>query len=124
MGHRKSICTTLCVVQLWYLRPLRARPKIALQHFHDGGAGERDAEEAVRLGPALPRHYFNAARVHAQCPKGELRAMELIVQALRMLAVEQRPDFWSKQIRTDRALESIRGLPQFFQIEKELFPRK
>jgi serine/threonine protein kinase/tetratricopeptide (TPR) repeat protein len=84
----------------------------------------KDADNAVRLGPASPRLLFSAARIHAQCPKGENRAVELILQSLRLLPAEQHRAFWSANIQTDRALQAIRRHPRFLQMENELFPRK
>jgi tetratricopeptide (TPR) repeat protein len=84
----------------------------------------RDAREVVRLAPESSRLLYNAARVFAQCGEAnEPRAVELIRQALGLLSAEQRPDFWSKYVRTDAALRTLHRHPEFQRLEKEMAPR-
>jgi serine/threonine protein kinase/tetratricopeptide (TPR) repeat protein len=85
----------------------------------------RDAEEAVRRGPPTPRLLYNAARIHAQCPgDSDLRALELLRQAVALLPANQRPAFWASHIRTDAALLAIRRFPRFVELDDEMSKRK
>ncbi|MBI5757532.1 MAG: tetratricopeptide repeat protein, partial [Planctomycetales bacterium] len=80
-----------------------------------------DAEEALRLGPKSPRLLYNAARIHAQSAgAGNSRVFDLISEALALLPAEQRSAFWSTQVRTDAALDTIRQHPRFLQVEKDV----
>jgi serine/threonine protein kinase/predicted Zn-dependent protease len=82
------------------------------------------AEQALRHGPLSPRLLYNAARIYAQCPRHELRALRLIRQALGALPADQRPSFWATYIRTDAALKALRQHRQFLQLEAAASPRK
>ncbi len=84
----------------------------------------RDAAEAIRLGPPSPRLFYNAARIYAQCPDANpQRAMELIQKAVHLLPGDQQRAFWSKTIRTDPALTTLRRRPAFVQLETSLMRR-
>ncbi len=84
----------------------------------------RDAAESLRLGPPTPRLVYNAARIYAQCPEpSPQRALALIQQAIRMLPEAERSAFWSKNIRLDKALATLRRRPAFIQIESALARR-
>jgi eukaryotic-like serine/threonine-protein kinase len=84
----------------------------------------RDAAEAMRLGPPSPRLFYNAARIYAQCPgPSPQRARELIEQAVRLLPEDQKWEFWSKNIRKDPALATLRRRPTFIQLETALLRR-
>jgi serine/threonine protein kinase/Tfp pilus assembly protein PilF len=84
----------------------------------------RDAEQALRLGPPTARLLYNAARIHAQCPgNSDLRAVELLRQALGLVPNNQRAAFWTTNVRTDAALNRIRRLPGFVQLDAEMSPR-
>jgi tetratricopeptide (TPR) repeat protein len=88
-------------------------------------AASRDAEEAVRRGPASARLLYNAARIHAQCGNaGEPRALELVLQAITMVPAAERGAFWNKVMRNDAALQSLRRYPQFLRLEAEVSPRQ
>lgn len=85
----------------------------------------RDAEEAVRRGPASTRLLYNATRIHAQCGSAsELRALELLHQAVALLPEAERGAFWSTVMRTDVALNNLRRHPQFLRLEAEIAPRR
>ena len=85
----------------------------------------RDADEAIRQGPATPRLLYNASRIHALCAgDNSVRAVELIRQALNLLPSDQRSSFWAANIRNDAALEHIRRHPHFLKLEAEMLPRK
>jgi len=79
----------------------------------------RDAAQAVRLGPPSPRLFYNAARIHAQCPGRDnpQRALDLIRQALSLLPADQQRTFWSTNIQKDQAFASLRTRPVFIQME-------
>ena len=80
----------------------------------------QDAAEALRAGPTSARLLYNAARIYAQCPGPyRQRAMELIQQALSLLPAEERRAFWSKHMRTDAALASLRRHPLFVKLDAE-----
>jgi serine/threonine protein kinase/Tfp pilus assembly protein PilF len=84
----------------------------------------RDADEAVRRGPASARLLYNAARIHAQGGTGsEARAMELLLQAISMLPVTERSGFWNKVMRNDAALNNLQRHPQFMRLQAELSQR-
>jgi tetratricopeptide (TPR) repeat protein len=90
--------------------------------YHDA---LRDAEHAVRLGPPTARLLYNAGRIHAQCPgNSDLRALELIRQSLDLLPKNQRAPFWATNVRSDAALNALRGLPGFVRLEAEMTSRK
>src|SRR6516162_9992821 len=81
----------------------------------------RDAEQALRLGPPSARLFYSAARIHAQCPgNSDLRALQLIQQALTLLPIKQRAAFWGTHVRRDAALQSIRRLTGFVRLDEEL----
>jgi tetratricopeptide (TPR) repeat protein len=86
----------------------------------------QDAEEALRHGPPSPSLVFNAARVYALSPgaDNQQRALGLIQQALSLLPDDQRRTFWSKHVRKDAALVSLRRLPSFIQMESSMSRRK
>jgi eukaryotic-like serine/threonine-protein kinase len=85
----------------------------------------QDAAEALRLGPPSPRLFYNAARIHAQCPgRGPQRALELIQQALNSLPEDQRPAFWLAHIRSDAAMAALRRYPMFGHLDAELSHRE
>jgi tetratricopeptide (TPR) repeat protein len=75
------------------------------------------AEAALRHGAMSPRLLYNAARIHALCEGHERRALDLIREAVELLPAGQRGAFWSKYIRSDTALQAIRGYPQFQQLD-------
>jgi serine/threonine protein kinase/Tfp pilus assembly protein PilF len=80
-----------------------------------------DAEKALRHGPASPRLLYNAARIHAQCPRSDPhRALELIRQALSLLPADQRAAFWSAHIQPDTALAGLRRHPQFLKLQTDM----
>jgi serine/threonine protein kinase/Tfp pilus assembly protein PilF len=80
-----------------------------------------DAENALKLGPRSPQLVYNAARIHAQSARsGDLRVFDLIRESLSLLPQDGRVAFWSRQVRTDAALDSIRRYPQYLQMEREL----
>jgi eukaryotic-like serine/threonine-protein kinase len=84
----------------------------------------RDAAEAIRLGPPSPRLYYNAARIYAQCPDpSPQRAVDLLQQALHRLPGDQQRAFWSKNIRKDPALATLRRRPAFIQMETTVLRR-
>ncbi len=81
----------------------------------------QDAAEALRLGPQSPRLFYNAARIFAQCPgRGPQRALDLIQQALSMLSADERPSFWSANVRADAAMAALRPYPLFARLDAEL----
>ena len=107
----------------------RGSALVALGHYQDATA---DAEESLRHGEPEPRLLYNAARILAQAAESagkeasrqarpewasvrryQDRALKLLGQALERTSREQRPVFWREVIRADRALSSIRRLPQY-----------
>ena len=85
----------------------------------------RDAEEAVRAGPATSQLFYNASRIYARCGIAyEWRAIELLGQALVHMPVAQRKDFWTTHVRKDPALQSLRRSTKFLQLEAEQTSRK
>jgi tetratricopeptide (TPR) repeat protein len=85
----------------------------------------RNAEEALRKGPRSPRLLYNAARIFAQCSgKDQLRALELIREALSLLPAEQQAAFWTTNVQSDKALKGIRRHRQFQRMDAELSRRK
>jgi len=81
----------------------------------------RDAEEAVRRGPASARLFYNAARIHAQCGSASApRALELLRQAIATLPAAERAAFWSNVMRTDAALHSLHRHPEFLRLHAEM----
>jgi hypothetical protein len=72
-----------------------------------------------------PQLLYKAARIYALCGgDNDLRAFELIQQALGAMPTDQRPAFWSKYIRTDAALQTVRRNPQYQRLDADLSPRK
>jgi tetratricopeptide (TPR) repeat protein len=86
----------------------------------------RNAEAALRHGPPSPRLVYNAARIYAQCPGGanDLRAIELIREALGLLPAAERAGFWAKYIEEDGALRAIRRQVGFLRLEAEMGRKK
>jgi serine/threonine protein kinase/tetratricopeptide (TPR) repeat protein len=79
-----------------------------------------DAERSVELGPPSSRLFYNAARIHAQFPGPiNLKVFELITESLKLLPEEQRATFWSNQINTDSALNTIRRHPKYRELQAE-----
>lgn len=79
-----------------------------------------DAERAVKLGPPSSRLFYNAARIHAQSPGAiNPRVFELIGQSLNLLPARQRATFWTNQVSTDAALNSIRRHPKYRELQAE-----
>jgi len=77
-----------------------------------------DAKTAVRLGPRTPRLLYNAARVHAQCGEHD-RALELVRQSLDLVPEEERAAFWSAYVKKDVAMQAVRRLAAYRQLEAE-----
>jgi serine/threonine protein kinase/Tfp pilus assembly protein PilF len=85
----------------------------------------RDAEASLKHGPKSARLLYNAARIYAQCGEANaLPALELIEQALFMLAPEQRAAFWATHVRNDAALQAIRRHVRFLQLDAAMPQRK
>jgi tetratricopeptide (TPR) repeat protein len=84
----------------------------------------KDAEAAVEHGPPSDRLYYNATRIHAQCPGGEQSAVDCLIKTMALLPPPERPVFWSKVVQTDRSLDAIRRHPQYLQLEKAVLQRK
>lgn len=89
--------------------------------------GVKDAEEAIRRGPATPRLLYSAARIFAQAavsPEITLRetshykdrAVELLRSALDLVPVAERASFWTKYVAPDTALNPIRAHARFHQL--------
>jgi hypothetical protein len=85
-----------------------------------------DAETALGLGMPSERLAYNAARIYAQAAlavtsdvrrkgrdvvvlarKYQDRAVDLAVEAMRLIAPERRAEFWRSQIQADPALQAI-----------------
>jgi tetratricopeptide (TPR) repeat protein len=97
--------------------------------------GIADAEQAVRLGPAESRTFYNAARTYAQATarlrlemlrrndqyrqtmellsRCHSRCLELIRSALELQAPNQRRQFWQVYVEADVQLNPVRGTPGF-----------
>jgi tetratricopeptide (TPR) repeat protein len=81
----------------------------------------RDAELALKKGKRSPRLLYNVARIYAQCGAGnESRAVELLRQSLGLMPAAQRAKFWNSYVRKDAALEKVRRLRSFGQLEAEV----
>jgi tetratricopeptide (TPR) repeat protein len=95
-----------------------------------------DAETALRLGPTSPRLLYNAARVYARAASGpaegigpdrrtavalqeswEVRAVELLRQALEAQSPAEAARFWKTYVRRDAALGVIRDGGAFRRLE-------
>jgi tetratricopeptide (TPR) repeat protein/tRNA A-37 threonylcarbamoyl transferase component Bud32 len=94
--------------------------------------GLRDAEAGLRLRPREPQALYNAARVYAraarrveddparQGPSGwedrsrfEVRALDLLREALRAMPAERQAPFWRSQVERDAALGPLRRTPAY-----------
>lgn len=85
----------------------------------------RDADEAVRHGPASAQLIYNASRIYARCGAAyESKTIELLRQALALLPAAQRKAFWNNNVRKDAAMQALRRSPRFLQLEAEQSPRK
>jgi tetratricopeptide (TPR) repeat protein len=85
----------------------------------------RDAEEAVRQGPASAQLLYNASRIYARCGfEYETRALDLLRRALALLPSDERKTFWTTNVRKDAAMQSLRRSPRFMQLEADQTSRK
>jgi tetratricopeptide (TPR) repeat protein len=94
--------------------------------------GIRDAERALALGSQSHRLLYNAARTYAQAAgrmdsnpaqrsrqeinrryAWQVRAFDLIRDALRLLSITERLQFWRNVVQTDPALDPIRSSPEW-----------
>jgi serine/threonine protein kinase/Tfp pilus assembly protein PilF len=103
----------------------------------DYRAAVADAETALRFGMPNDRLAYNAARMYAQAAlavtsevrrkgrdavvlaqKYQDRAVDLIIEAMRLIAPQRRAEFWRSQIQNDPALQSI--VPRLRSRQKDL----
>jgi serine/threonine protein kinase/Tfp pilus assembly protein PilF len=95
-----------------------------------------DAREALDRQPAIPRLLHNLACLFAlaadrakadlNAPDREVlaaryreQALSAVRQALAQLPPEERAPFWREQVTGDKALNSIRGCPEFKRFEEQ-----
>jgi tetratricopeptide (TPR) repeat protein len=113
----------------------RASALIATGQYHEAAA---DAERSVLCSRVEPRTAYNAARSLAQAAEsasGEVarrgrsdvetvrryqdRALQVLDQAIRLTADDQRAAFWRDVVESDEALRIIRRFPGYSRLAEE-----
>ncbi len=111
---------------------------LARVHLGQYRAAAADAEEAVRRGPAAPRLFLNAARIHAQAAgrlqaealrDGRLlppeyrqyreRGVQLLQKCLEAVPARERAAFWKTHLQRNVAFDPLRASAGFTRLETE-----
>ena len=107
----------------------RGSASVVLGHFQEAAA---DAQESLRHGEPDARMLYNAARILTQAAETAAKnttrdarpdtglsqryrdhAIKLLGEALERTAPRERRTFWHEVIRSDKALNSIRNVPEY-----------